>query len=803
MANKIRLRRIILLIALTIAVCYITPTLLSCGPNFSTAIFTYSAHPDLPLEAFANGEIGVLKPEYARSYLVVAYRYLNDEKLGTKEQKSVLNLWYDRLGTDAVTEEDAKAFKASSLSTSEDEDEDKYQAIGSSDVWLEARKKVVATELEKYLQTSKNVSYPDIYVDYLNCKDNAFGTAAKTLEEKIKTLGADNPEVKEWVVAQDQVFSNCSELGAIPSPIKSSSSPRAKADRAYQIAAARFYREDFDEAAKLFRQISNDTLSPWQKVAPYLVARCLVRKAMLSLPPNKDISFQGYFDRNIMLQAETQIKSVLANPELAEYHPAARRLNKYVSFRLEPTKLLTKYVEGLTKRDGKSFGQDLDGLTSLLDGLADDPYDYDLPKSIVTKRLSDVLGKNDLTDWVLNFQLNNPGALNYALEKWEKTRSTPWLVSALSKIDSKHAKVSELLLAADKISTSSAAFPSIVFHKVRLLKEAGKNIEALTELDKILVTNLPLSGRNQLYSQRMLLARNLDEFLRYAERTVAGEGYFYDNREIPDQYQEEEEKTEKKLKAKPKILFDIDSTAIMNKYFSLSLIKEAALNQNLPVSLRKRLVMATWVRAVILENEEIGKVAAQELGKLIPELKESLSDYLKAISPESRKFAGIFLILRFPATRPIVDSNVDREDAIGVINSFRDNWWCSFDPTDAASSVYSRVERDSEGNPKPQKEETPTFLTKTLLTQAQAEQTKLASLGTAPNYLCDEVVKWAKANLTDPRVPESLHLAIKSTRYGCVDKKTLQFSKTAFQVLHKNFPNDAWTKKTPYFFGDQ
>ncbi|KAF0249559.1 MAG: hypothetical protein FD167_1040 [bacterium] len=790
----------ILLITLTIAVCYLTPVLLSCGPNFSTAIFTYSPHPDLPLEAFASGEIGVLKPEYARSYLVVAYRYLNDEKLGPKEQKSVLNLWYDRLGAGAVTEEDAKAF-AEGNNNPVDGSEDDYQAIGNSDKWLEARKKVVTTELEKYLQTSKSVSYPDIYVDYLNCKDDAFGTAIKTLEEKINTLGANNPEVKEWVAAQDQVFSNCSELGVVPSPAKPSSSPRAKADRAYQIAAAKFYREEFDEAANLFKQISNDKLSPWQKVAPYLVARCFVRKAMLSLPPNKETSFQGYFDRNVMLQAETQIKSVLANNELAEYHPAARRLNKYVSFRLEPTTLLAKYVEDLTKRDGKRFGQDLGNYTDLLDKLSDGDYDYDLPSNKIAKKLPELVGKNDLTDWVLNFQLNNPNALNYALEKWEKTGATSWLVSVLSKIDSKHAKLSSLLSAADKISTSSVAFPTIAFHKVRLLKESGKSTEALTELDKILATNLPLSGRNQLYSQRMLLARNLDEFLKYAERTVAGEGYFYDAREIPDQYDVEEEKTGEK--PKPKILFDVDSTTIMNKYFSLSLMKEAAFNQNLPIHLRKRLVMATWVRAVILENEEIGKAAAQELGKLIPELKESLSDYLKAISPQSRKFAGLFLILRFPSTRPIVEPNVDREDAVDVINSFRDNWWCSFEPTDAASSVYSRVERDNEGNPKPQKEEIPTFLTKTLLTQAQAEQTKLASLGTAPNYLCDEVVKWAKVNLTDPRVPESLHLAVKSTRYGCVDKKTLQFSKMAFQVLHKNFPNDVWTKKTPYFFGDQ
>jgi hypothetical protein len=800
MGNKLALRRIVLVITLVLAMCYVTPILLGCGPSFSTAIFTYSAHPDLPLEGFASGEIGVLKPEYARSYLVVAYRYLNNEKLGPKEQKAVLKLWHQRLGDPAVTEENAKLFATEEDSSNSEEGE--YKGTGGLENWLEARKKVTSKEPEKYLQTNKSISHEDVFLDYINCKNDSFANATRTLEDKIKALGANNPEVLDWVLAQDQVFSNCSELGSLPAPAKANSSAKAKADRAYQIAAAKFYREEFDEAANLFKQISSDKNSPWQKIAPYLVARCLVRKSMLSFPSSKDISFQGYFDRPTMLQAENQIKSILSNSALEEFHPATRRLNRYVNFYLDPAKRFTTLSEELSKRDGKNFGQDLAEFTELLNKFADDLYDYELPNAKITKKLPELLGKQDLTDWVLNFQLNSPESLNFALQKWEKTGSNAWLLSSLSKIDSKHPKLNDLLVASDKVNSDSSAFLTVAFHKARLLRESGKNIEAVAILDKALTSDLPLSSRNQLYSQRMLLAENLEEFLKYAQRTVAAEGYFYDNREIPDQSEEEEVKKERKI-SKPKVLFDRDSTAIINKQLSLSLLKDAAFSKNLPERLRKRLVIATWVRAVMLENEEIGKQSAVELGKLIPELKESLTEYLNATTPQARKFAGIFLILKFPVTRPVVEANLDREENVDEISSFRDNWWCSFDLAEAAESVYSRVERDEEGKPKQKKEELPTFLTKRLLSQAQAEQTKLATLGTAPNYLCDEVIKWAKANLTDPRVPESLHLAVKSTRYGCVDKKTLQFSKSAFQVLHKNFPNNPWTKKTPYFFGDQ
>src|SRR5712691_3411786 len=40
----------------------------ACGPFFLDAIFTYVKHPDIPLDKFAQGQIGIVKPSYARSY---------------------------------------------------------------------------------------------------------------------------------------------------------------------------------------------------------------------------------------------------------------------------------------------------------------------------------------------------------------------------------------------------------------------------------------------------------------------------------------------------------------------------------------------------------------------------------------------------------------------------------------------------------------------------------------------------------------------------------------------------------------
>ena len=74
------------------------------------------------------------------------------------------------------------------------------------------------------------------------------------------------------------------------------------------------------------------------------------------------------------------------------------------------------------------------------------------------------------------------------------------------------------------------------------------------------------------------------------------------------------------------------------------------------------------------------------------------------------------------------------------------------------------------------------------------------NLGPAPDYLPREVIDWAKTHPSDPRVAEALALAVKSTRFGCTDQKTGQFSKQAFDLLHSRYPKSSWAQQTKYWF---
>jgi len=49
-------------------------------------------------------------------------------------------------------------------------------------------------------------------------------------------------------------------------------------------------------------------------------------------------------------------------------------------------------------------------------------------------------------------------------------------------------------------------------------------------------------------------------------------------------------------------------------------------------------------------------------------------------------------------------------------------------------------------------------------------------------------------------VPEALHLVVRAWRYGCAETTGENYSKQAFELLHKRYPESVWTKQTPYWF---
>ena len=756
--------KVLMAIALSGAILiWLPPRTAACGPYFEEAIFTRPDHPDYPLTHFAQGQLGVIQPTYARSYLVVAYKYLNGAPLDKTEQDAAVALWNERLNRTESTRE------------------------GGVQEWTDARNRASgAPQAPEFKGSYRSFDQKDNYGEYLNCAPDSFHTAADTLSRRIARFGPASPEVAEWAQAQDAVYSNCSGSGAIPGLAKSGLPAIIQADRAYQIAAANFYSGNFDTAAQMFKDISADQNSPWRELAPYLVARALVRKATLSAGPGK-------CDNDLLAQAESQLTKVLGRADLRSVHPAASRLLSFVRIRLHPDERLRDLGRDLLSKDAAAqFKQNLIDYTYLLD-----KYESD-----ASSGLADAVKKDDLADWIFTFQAKDKPGLDHALQKWTATRSLPWLVAVLSKAGQATPAPPDLLAAAARIKDSSPVFPVLMFHRIRYSIETGQRDVARRLSEEVFSSvspALPRSAVNQFLAQRLKVARNLDQFLSAAKRIPSGYAL--------DELDEKLNEKPPDAKKADKVLFDADATVIMNERMPVAMLKEIASNQALPAHLRRGIAVAAWTRSVLLGDESIAEELVPVLQELEPDLKPDLQAYLTSPNATARKFTGILLILRFPGTRPYVVPGVERTEPIGKTDSYRDNWWCPLN-LDLAASNYDKMSgmqdpaaagTTAKKKPAPAY---PEFLNEGDRVAAASEWKKLVAIPTAPNYLPAAVLDFAKQQPEDPRLPEALALAVHSTRYGCTDKETVKFSKAAFDLLHKKYPNSEWAKKTKYWYGN-
>jgi hypothetical protein len=752
----IRIRNVVLIFVLFAGILSNPPDLSSCGPFLPTAAFTFWRSPEDASGRFARGQLGILQPSFPRFYLIVAYRYLTGVGLNAEERKALFG--------------PEPASPSTPLPPNAEQE------------WRTARTRVAGSAAPRYINAFKTISSGDYFLVYLNCNDDAFLTAAKTLDERIRQFGLQSSAVKDWATAQDQVFSNCSGGSSIPASLDGTAAPLLRADRAYQIAAANFYAGDVVTAEKMFRAIADDHSSPWSGVAPYLVARSLVREATLGVKG-------GGADRDKLAAAEAQLQIILNDPAQSPVHPAAQKLLDYVRVRLAPGARMHDLAAALVRKDSQ---------TTIERNSYDYRYLYDSFQRGNFGGTEALPTEDDLTAWISAFQAGDGTA---AVKRWRETQTLPWLVAALSRTSGDQAGASELIAGGEKVLRGSPGYATTTFHTVRLLIESKQTSEAQKLLDKLLTTDsatLPESSLNLFRAERMKIAANWDEFLKFAVRIPAGtfSGFQqYGNGDI------EGEDASLPDSVKPhQPAFDVDAAKIVNEQTPLDMLLDAAQRDVLPRPMRREVAMSVWVRSILFADENTAKTITPLLQDLAPELKQPLQAYVDAKDPNSRRFAAVFVMLNFPGLRPYVQTGFGRLTPTGKIDDFRDNWWCPFRGSQDSPDYYRVASILTghlqllypDGKPKPQ------FFSADQQARGQAEWKRLTDLPTAPDYLASQTVEWVRNNPNDPRAAEALHLAVRAVRYGCGATKGA--SKEAFQLLHEKYPNSEWARKTKYWY---
>jgi hypothetical protein len=234
----------------------------------------------------------------------------------------------------------------------------------------------------------------------------------------------------------------------------------------------------------------------------------------------------------------------------------------------------------------------------------------------------------------------------------------------------------------------------------------------------------------------MALARNFDEFLRYAPRRPVAE--------MTDEVQPSDTKEDD---------LDEDAAGVFNLNLPVTYLKQAQASTLLPNHVRQELGRVIFVRTLLLSD--------------------------------APPFDQIFRLLHSPGMQLYLQPGYGRNTKeVDQIDIYRDNWWCSADLPNAPSHEP----------PKAGISKAP-FLSAAEHQQAAEEAAKLRAAGAAPDWLGAQTLAFAQAHPQDPRVPEALYLVVHATR-----DKTGDFSKRAFDLLHGRYPNSEWAKKTPYWF---
>jgi hypothetical protein len=640
--------------------------------------------------------------------------------------------------------------------------------------WLEERRTLPARHWTNYLAREGRIT--KTYTYYVNCGDSAFLTAARTLRARRPASGHAAAELAAWAEAQDVVFSNCGrsfeDPPAVPAPLGPDASPAARADRAYQIAAAQFYGGRFGEAEAGFDAIAQDASSQWRTWGRYLAARAVIRQATLA---TEDVeSAQASLRR-----AEGILQEIVADRSLAERQGAARQLLAFVTARTRPTDALVAAAEALSlPANAESFEMHLGTYEYLLNRYTSN--DPGRPNAF-----NDPRGSSELLDWVLTFQKGDETAASHALDRWRSSGSQAWLVVALSHARPDGAQRHELLKAASAIDPASPAYPTIAFHRARLLLLSGRAADARAVLDTLQRSHLPPSAMNLVKAARLATARTFDEYLGDAVRSPLDAG-----------------------DAQPRL--DRDVVDAINQRFPLTLIGRVARSARLPRSVRRELVLAAFTRAVLLDRSEAMRDLLPAVAELEPSLANNLRPLQAAADAKALHDEAVLLLVRFPGLRPFVPAGREREPGkLGAIDNLRDNWWCAFSGEGIVPYETQYWRRGTnERLELPQQAlyadaagvSAPAFLTADDRRQADAEREQLKRTGTAPNDLGRRVLEWARAHPQDPRVAEALHLVVRATRYGCTHDATGAVSREAFTLLHRRYPKSPWTAKTPLWF---
>jgi len=746
------------LLTLAILLCGLKPAWATGPLGPEIRFFSRSGQDPVDDLTYFRGQLGILRPTFTDNRLYAAYRIMLGGRFSEAQARQLLARCCDAPETPSDAE------------TS----------------WNDLRKRVAGVPPAKDTRYMAYRRRPeDMHLFDVSCFPNAYRNSAATLRARIAEHGANSPLLRDWVIGQDAVLLNCYEDSPLPEELLPNAPAWLKADLAYQIAAAYFYRLDYTRAGQLFAEIGRDAASPWQKTARYLVARCAVHAAIEDKTPK------------LIADAQQAIDALATDPQLADYRAEAPKLASLLAFATRPQERARELEKALLAPD----------LPAALP--------FELRDFLLLERTG--ARNTDLGAWIYDIDVLTAGseeavaaAKTDALVRWREQRNLPWLVAALMHLSPGDEDVAAAIAASRASEAISPAYYTLAWHRLRLLIGENKQEEARAELDQILDGRpLPEGVENLMRYHRMKLARDLDEFVRFALRRGEFVMYLPDPRTKLDATAPPLKSTTRfpydfaaMLKWRTELFqpnpryFDNDATAAMSFVTPLPIMARVAQSDRLPPNVQRDVALAVWTRAVLLDDAEAANAVAPIVARYFPQYGAGWKTYQSAATPQQKKIEAALLLLRLPGASPWFASELGYPHMRDVIGLVATRWWEHVDSDKQAAPDAADITL-CDDCALPLQFAPPAFLTSGDRDRARNEVARLRQLPGAPAYLGAIILSWANAQPRDPRVPEALHLVVRATRYGQKDTET---SKAAYLFLHNRYRRNPWTSKTPLWF---
>jgi hypothetical protein len=713
------------------------------GPSYT--MFKAYRSPDIPLERFQAGEIGVLQPGMRRVYLYTAWRAIS---LGPKVAAAP--------GTaGGLARADGSAFDDGWTDTTAEEAEDLRKSPLQGPLSI----------LADILQVPEN---DRALRKYYACPAAANEQAGRIYRVLAPRPDAGKERVAAWVRAQYQVAEACAEAEDAryrygnqkpaqlvpPAPLPESEPAFWRELRDYQRAAWNFYLQHYAESTAQFERIGATRGHPMQGLGQYLALRSEIRRALAGA---KGVDMAAR-DRQARMM-ERRGEAILADASLAPMHEPARALLRSMRVHLTPEIRLEE-------------------LNRYLDNPASDPYALDRlgDWSILMDGAKPQAGvQYGFVDWIETLQgcdqqRKEPACTvqaAHALERWQQTELRPWLVAAIMLAQAMPPQMERAALA---VGADDPSWLTVHYHLARLYRLAGRKEEARAVGEAALQRKLAPGTRNLFREERFAVSSSVQDAAAWLLRTNVDLA-----RQDPKQKED---------------MINDDGLLWFKVGLPVAGMVELARIESLPKPLRARAAGAAWVRAALLDKPEQGAAAAAVLAQLVPGLAGPAQRYLRAASSAERRHIALATALHFGLSTqldmaPAPVARID-DDEVTASN------WCYFHGIDFAQAGEDRFAWRLPAVPATGDAAT-----------VREELARLAPAKTATGTVGDDVLAWLDSHPKDPELPWLLHVVVMSTRGGCLDPGAANLSRKAFTLLQKRYPGTEWAQKTPYYYSPE